>query len=637
MAYLTPTIIHIDEGDGQVRGAVYMTEASDTGAYLATDGGQAPSVLLDFGIKTTGYLYLEMGHHTADELVIRYGPLQEALIKTMVVPMPKDGVLWVDQEYIALRYMSVELRSTSALPAPCTAEIRRIGVKFSAYPCVYRGGFRASEPFWEKLWHTGAYTTQLCLQRSRFASTFRSQLPEEHRLFVENWQSVYSDYVIFDGPRRDREAWIGDIRTEALNIYYAFGNDETVKSSLDLFHRLQESNGLIPGSAASRQAFSEYNLWWIISIWEHYLFTADAAFLSRMYEGYRSLVAWLEYRLDERSFLYNDTTWMWTFPRDGYGAATQCILYHALQCAARIEEHMGATDRADRIRGWADNTRRHLLATYWDEERGVFTDLVNLEDVEVVLSDVNGYAIVFGIAEPAMSVRILEYLQQHMWTPYGSATTDRKVERAVPLQGCGHFEKYLPGKKLTSEETLSFMWPHNRQIWPFINGYEVEARLLLDQTEEAIELIRRCWGTMLAQEPGTFWEMLDAENGQFPLRSFFEFAKGDALNSACHGWSGWISAILQAYVLGVKPLSPGFRETLIAPRPSESLGELGGTIPTPHGEVKVAITWQGEQVFIAVSHPSEIIVAYRLDSSFFDGKTIYVNGALWEHESSVAT
>jgi len=627
--YQMPQLVSVDAGEGEVSNAEGMLKRDREATILKGYAQQSPEVLLDFGIKTTGYLFVELEDSSADELVIHYGPLSSALIKTLVVPMPSNGILRVDEEYIALRYMKLSIRSKALLPASCHAAIRRIGVKFSAYPCVYRGKFQSTDPFWEKLWWTGAYTTQLCLQRSNFASTFRDSLPEPHRAFVTDWRSPYSDYVIFDGPRRDREAWIGDIRTEALNIYYAFGANETVKSSLHMFQALQDTSGLIPGSAASRQAFTEYNLWWIISIWEHYLFTADRAFLETMYEGYHSLMSWIRFQLDERGFLYNDKTWMWTFPREGYGSATQCVLYQALKCAALIEEHMGNCETGLDLKQLAAELRDRIKEVYWDEEKGIFRDVLNLEDGDVVLSDVNCYAVVFEIVDQAMSVRILNYLKAEMWTPYGSTTLDRKLERAIPAAGCTHFQTYLPGMTLTDEQTMSFMWPHNKQIWPFMNGYEVQAHLMAGQTEDALELIRRCWGTMLAQEPGTYWEMIAAEDGTFPLRSFFEFSKGDALNSACHGWSGWVSAIMQAYLLGVRPLQPGFKETLLAPRLGGSLNEMEGVVPTPYGTIVVKLESDKQQVRVTISHPDAVAILYDFESDFFQGKTIIVNGEVW--------
>ncbi len=628
--YHMPELVSVDiSGGGEVYNIDHMLDSSNKSAVWSGYDQRSPEVLLDFGIKTTGYLFVELEDSSADELVIQYGPLKDAMIKTHIVPMPEQGILWVDNEYIALRYMKLSIRSRALLPAPCHASIRRIGVKFSAYPCVYRGQLKAADPLWEKLWWTGAYTTQLCLQRSCFSSTFRDSLPKPHRNFVTDWRSPYSDYVIFDGPRRDREAWIGDIRTEALNIYYAFGANETVKSSIHMFQALQETSGLIPGSAASRQTFTEYNLWWIISIWEHYLFTAERAFLETMYEGYRSLIAWIQFQLDDRGFLYNDKTWMWTFPREGFGSATQCVLYQALKCAALIEKHMGNGEAGVELEQLAAQLHTSIRQEYWDEEKGVFRDVLNVENTDVVLSDVNCYAVVFGLADREMSVRILDYLQNNMWSPYGSTTLDYKLERAVPTEGCNHFQTYLPGKSLTDEQTMSFMWPHNKQIWPFMNGYEVEARLMMDQTDEALELIRRCWGTMLDQEPGTYWEMINAEDGKFPLRSFFEFSKGDALNSACHGWSGWISAIMQAYLLGVKPLQPGFEETLLAPQLSDDLNNLEGAVPTPHGLITVKLQSDKHRVSVEVQYPEAIAIVYDFSSSYFTGKEIIVNGESW--------
>jgi alpha-L-rhamnosidase len=44
--------------------------------------------------------------------------------------------------------------------------------------------------------------------------------------------------------------------------------------------------------------------------------------------------------------------------------------------------------------------------------------------------------------------------------------------------------------------------------------------------------------------------------------------------------------LLSAYVLGIRPVEPGFSEAVFDPRPG-SLSWAEGVVPTPHGNIRV--------------------------------------------------
>jgi len=57
-------------------------------------------------------------------------------------------------------------------------------------------------------------------------------------------------------------------------------------------------------------------------------------------------------------------------------------------------------------------------------------------------------------------------------------------------------------------------------------------------------------------------------------------------HSLCHGWAAGPTAWLSEYVLGVRPLAPGYRRVVVTPH----LGDLDfaeGAVPTPYGEITV--------------------------------------------------
>jgi hypothetical protein len=241
------------------------------------------------------------------------------------------------------------------------------------------------------------------------------------------------------------------------------------------------------------------------------------------------------------------------------------------------------------------------------------------------VSDVNCYAVTFGIADAGQAQRILAYLRERMWTPYGSATLDQKIVSArlspdVKSYGLMNFVRQAEHPEL---KIVEFMYPHNRMIWPFMVAYEVEARFIAGDSEGAFELIRRCWGNMLDGGTGTFWECVDADTGTFPLRSFNVDSKIDCVNSAAHGWSGWISWILQAYVLGVRPLEPGYRKVLVSPDPGH-LPKVSGTVPTPHGPVSATVTSTATELRIEVSAPAGVEVVVDVRPSVLSGRRLVV-------------
>ncbi len=71
---------------------------------------------------------------------------------------------------------------------------------------------------------------------------------------------------------------------------------------------------------------------------------------------------------------------------------------------------------------------------------------------------------------------------------------------------------------------------------------------------------------------GTFQEFWDAEPGR---------------SSRCQGWSASPTFDLTTYVLGVRPMTPGFDTMTIDPYLG-TLGRVAGRVPTPHGWVTVA-------------------------------------------------
>jgi hypothetical protein len=128
-----------------------------------------------------------------------------------------------------------------------------------------------------------------------------------------------------------------------------------------------------------------------------------------------------------------------------------------------------------------------------------------------------------------------------------------------------------------------------------MNYYEALARFIARDDEGALELMRRCWGTIVDSEPGsTFWEWAGRKGGVD-----VHFA------SLCHGWSAGIVPLLSKYVLGVRPVAPAYSRYLFDARPSD-LEWAEGRIPVPGGFIEARFEKSGKGLRAKVTAPNGI-------------------------------
>ena len=75
----------------------------------------------------------------------------------------------------------------------------------------------------------------------------------------------------------------------------------------------------------------------------------------------------------------------------------------------------------------------------------------------------------------------------------------------------------------------------------------------------------------------------------------------------CHGWAGGPAFLLPAYVLGVRPTAPGWREVVVAPHPG-GLAKAQGTIATPLGPLTVSWTCPRGNLKVSTKPPAGMTV-----------------------------
>jgi hypothetical protein len=501
---------------------------------LISQSNQTASIVLDFGLELHGYVefftpqIVGGENHLYPRIRVRLG---ESVSETMAelgekkaqndgsardqtVALPWLGTLRVGPS--GFRFVRVD-----AAEPNIPVFLSRVRAVLALRDMPYVGSFRCNDEMLNRVWQTGAYTVHLNMQE-----------------------------YLWDGIKRDRMVWVGDMYPEINVINAVFGRIDVVPRSLDF---VRDASPLVParltlswatyGSELARHAFpppnwmngiSAYSLWWILiqeQLWLHY---GDRTYL----ESQKSYLYKLTHRLclcvgddgaeclDGMRFVDHPTFQNEQATHEGL----QGLLLLSLQSGARLSDALGDGDTADLCLETVKKLRQHIPAQSGRKSAAALTALAGLRNPKEV--------------------------------------ADRILKKDGPSD-----------------------------LSPFSGYFVLQALGKSGDVETALDYIKAYWGAMLEYGASTFWEDFDLAwtNNAAPIDDIVPAGKADIhgdrcrlqfQESLCHGWSAGPTAWLSEFVLGIKPLEPGFKRVQIAP----ALGKLKwaeGTYPTPFGPIKV--------------------------------------------------
>ena len=89
--------------------------------------------------------------------------------------------------------------------------------------------------------------------------------------------------MIWDGIKRDRLVWIGDLHPETLGLLYSVGDVENIENCLDFAAAETLPTDWMNGLTA-------YSFWWIIVLYDYYRFTGKTEVLSKHADYLETLI-----------------------------------------------------------------------------------------------------------------------------------------------------------------------------------------------------------------------------------------------------------------------------------------------------------------------------------------------------------
>ncbi len=484
-------------------------------AKLTTTANDTASILLDYGQELHGGLRIFLGPARpwgTQPMRVRFGEsVSEAMsdwdhnrrrrgfstndhsIRDMSILAPSQGMTEVGNT--GFRFVRIDF------PRQGTVHVSELPAVLVYRDEPWRGSFACSDTLLNDIWRTGAWTVQLCMQ----------------------------DYL-WDGIKRDRTVWLGDMHPETATIMSVFGQSDVVPQTL----RLATSQYPLPQWI---NGLSSYSMWYIIIMYDWYMHQGDKAFLEENRDYITGLVKQFNLAVDADGKLdipgLHFLDWPSSPNKAGVETGYRALLRWAMTDAAFLCKELG------------------------DSETSRLCQSVSVRLDKSVPSP-------NGLKQAAALMALCGWMQP-----------EEACQQVIAKGGAEGFSTFY-GYYMLQSMAKAGLWQEAldivRQYWGGM--LQLGATTFWEHFDTA-------W----LQNAARIDELMP--EGKIDVhKTYGEYCYSSLRHSLCHGWASGITPWLTATVLGVEVQEPGCRRLTVTPH----LGDLEwaeGTFPTPKGDVSI--------------------------------------------------
>ena len=346
----------------------------------------------------------------------------------------------------------------------------------------------------------------------------------------------------------EQALWVGDAASMITQVHhYVQGESSLPGRSFRLaaqsLERMPRVNSQVP-SAWENRPIPNWSFLWSMGVRDHFLFSGDLAFAREMLPALERQAGFITGTLDpEGLFAMHGDVWHfldWNGCENDHGhaatrtyASENALAIASLHATAEIARALGKSTLSEHWMRLAKKIATSMRRAFWNSTAKGFSETrADGKTSSTLTASTQICALMAGLFPP---------------------TIVQEASRKVLAPGSDWLPTGTP-----------WMW-------------SLGARQALEAGEAGPVLagMRRFWGDMLDRGATTAWEMFEGHHRPgIPTRSW------------CHGWSAGPAWLLPAYILGVRPVEPGWKRVRIAPQPGD-LQWAEGAVPTPHGPIRV--------------------------------------------------
>lgn len=175
--------------------------------------------------------------------------------------------------------------------------------------CAVTGAFESSDKLLNDIWKTAIRTVHLCMQ----------------------------DYI-YDGSKRDRIVWMGDLHPEVKGICCAFSDTGIIRDTLEFIIRQTPCGEPMNG-------FYTYSCWFIITLWDYLCVSCDECFIREHTEYIRAVLRKWSTFVDSCGRCIMPEPLFLDWPSEHHpqakAAGIHALLYWMISCGIKLLNHLG--------------------------------------------------------------------------------------------------------------------------------------------------------------------------------------------------------------------------------------------------------------------------------------------------------
>ena len=395
---------------------------------------------------------------------------------------------------------------------------------------------------------------------------------ELQKLFDVGWRTARLCAVetYMDCPYYEQMQYFGDARIQALVSLFMTGDDRLVKQLINAADWSRSPEGVtqsrFPSSA--EQWIQTYALSYICTLHDYMMYGKDTDFLKGKLMAERTILDYFHHYQTADGRLkslpgWNFTDWVFNNPGwkdgtaipgvDGCNAVLDLQLLNAYQMAADMEQKIGMPAYAQIYNERAEQLRKTIREKYWHEDLGLVSDNVASNEKGLHFSQhANSFAILTGVVAGDEAKGVAKKLET------GSAG-DVGVASSSLAPASIYFLFYV--HEALRKAGLGNDYLSQLSIW-----------------KEYLKLGMSTWG---------------------------EDSNVRSTRSDCHAWGASPNIELFHTVLGIASESPGFKKVVITPHLC-GLKQIGGTMPTPNGNITVKYELNGTKFSATIVLPESV-------------------------------
>lgn len=395
--------------------------------------------------------------------------------------------------------------------------IRTLNARMVTRDAELIGSFECSDELLNKIWQTSVYTVYLNMQE-----------------------------YLYDGIKRDRLVWAGDMYPEVRTILCAFGDNDVIKNTLD--YAKNECN-----ESLWMNKIPSYTLWWIKIHRDLYYYSGDIDYLKDQEEFIEKVFDKLKFCISDSGEVNFDryfTDWSTEGTEDIHLSFRSCLLMGV----SVIEDIFNVlkNDKAKECNELKIKIRKIIPECHGSKQAA-------------------GMSAFSGLCDPKK--------------------VNDEVLKSDPLKGLSAFYGYFVLMARAMADDTEGALDLIRNYW----GKMIELGATTFWEDFDVEWAKNASPITDVVPVGK--DDIHGDFGRFCYKGY--------RHSLCHGWSSGPAPFMTEYILGVKIMEPGCKVVKIEPDLC-GLSYAKGTVPTPYGDIKIRHIKRNGTITTEVSAPDEI-------------------------------